>query len=323
MQEKIRERLRRELESGSMAWAARELVALSTPAARTVLTRNAAPVQLGASRVAGIPDLPADWQWPEAEGQALAFLAQIDLSELPEGADWPVPEAGFVYIFLQDDESAGFVKHKTLYSGGPRDALQPREMPEKVCEIECMEGAPPYRLSFELSLQLPNPYVIGRRNSERSAPGVHTGVELLAGDESDETYSEERRRIEKLPEFKIAESTSMFGAPEEWSDNRFYALMHDQGLGDLRYQAHLGVEGYKRARGVHKNLPRFEAFKARQAEMEIEARNWGRLFEVGSLRHEGNFDFLWWDAGSLEVLGDYRRTRLGDFSRTFACIHTT
>ena len=56
----------------------------------------------GRSHVGGLPDLPADLQWPRnSRGEALHFLAQVDLSELPPGSDRPVelPREGTLLFF--------------------------------------------------------------------------------------------------------------------------------------------------------------------------------------------------------------------------------
>lgn len=51
---------------------------------------------LGQSRFGGVPDVPADFEWPMRAGAPLAFLAQIDLAQVPTGE---LPAAGWLLLF--------------------------------------------------------------------------------------------------------------------------------------------------------------------------------------------------------------------------------
>lgn len=52
------------------------------------------------SRIGGVPDLPADWEWPTFHGNPLAFLAQINLAEIPlEVERGDLPRDGILYFF--------------------------------------------------------------------------------------------------------------------------------------------------------------------------------------------------------------------------------
>lgn len=58
----------------------------------------------GASKIGGLPDLPPGAAWPEIEGMALSFLAQIrlaDLRGLPGAED--LPEGGLLAFFYDAD----------------------------------------------------------------------------------------------------------------------------------------------------------------------------------------------------------------------------
>lgn len=53
---------------------------------------------VGSSRIGGLPDLPKDIAWPQYKnGKPLAFLAQINLGEIPSGS--PLPESGILWFF--------------------------------------------------------------------------------------------------------------------------------------------------------------------------------------------------------------------------------
>lgn len=72
------------------------------------------PLRLGQSRVAGQPDLPPHFTWPKnSDGKDLLFLAQINLTELPESMV-ELPSSGSLYFFGSDRGLDGKVFH---YSG--------------------------------------------------------------------------------------------------------------------------------------------------------------------------------------------------------------
>jgi uncharacterized protein YwqG len=62
------------------------------------------------SRIGGLPSLPENVPWPEWKGIPLAFLCQLDLSEIPEGFDRSgLPPSGMLYFFYnQEQETWGF-----------------------------------------------------------------------------------------------------------------------------------------------------------------------------------------------------------------------
>lgn len=71
------------------AWAD-EAVALARTSIR--LTRGGS----GGSRLGGAPDLPSGYDWPEADGERLEFLAQLRLDELPAS---DLPARGTLLVF--------------------------------------------------------------------------------------------------------------------------------------------------------------------------------------------------------------------------------
>ncbi len=89
---------------------------------------------LGAHRLGGVPDLPADMDWPssiEEPGEPLAFLLQLNLGQLPvDGLG--LPDRGILWVFIGQDVPATEVEHRVLYRADP-GALVPRERaPSKV-----------------------------------------------------------------------------------------------------------------------------------------------------------------------------------------------
>lgn len=59
---------------------------------------------LGASRLGGVPDLPEGFVWPEWKGVSLAFIAQINLSEVAAAAPSSLLPANGVLTFFYDAE---------------------------------------------------------------------------------------------------------------------------------------------------------------------------------------------------------------------------
>ena len=112
----------------------------------TLVRESGVPAK-GASKIGGIPDLPAGFQWPYFEGtdyegvrksRPLSFLAQIDLSQAagfdPEGL---LPHTGMLYFFyelqtmawgnLEDDGCA-----RVYYYDVSPDALRPTAPPKSL-----------------------------------------------------------------------------------------------------------------------------------------------------------------------------------------------
>ncbi|WP_102126946.1 DUF1963 domain-containing protein [Deinococcus planocerae] len=88
---------------------------------------NPAP---GESRIGGLPDLPASLDWPiSREGEALTFLLQLNLRDVPHFAGNPLPQRGMLYVFLGLDEPASDVEHCLLLYTGTEE-LSPRPLPD-------------------------------------------------------------------------------------------------------------------------------------------------------------------------------------------------
>ncbi|MBI5359537.1 MAG: DUF1963 domain-containing protein [Planctomycetes bacterium] len=94
------------------------------------------------SRVGGLPAMPEDVPWPEWNGSPLAFLCQLDLSELPEGCVRNgLPATGILYFFYdQAQEAWGF---------DPKDKGSWRVIYTDKASKECAERAAPEGLSSD------------------------------------------------------------------------------------------------------------------------------------------------------------------------------
>ena len=88
----------------------------------------------GASRIGGKPDLPAGVDWPWAGDFPMAFIGQINCSQLPDFGDRDLlPDRGRLYFFFEPTQdfafqflSAGHPFFKVMYYDAPEcDLVQP------------------------------------------------------------------------------------------------------------------------------------------------------------------------------------------------------
>ena len=109
---------------------------------------------VGATRIGGRPDLDDATEWPRCDGRPMTFLAQVNLADVPEGADpGPLPAEGLLSFFSawgwQDEDDAD--PHPpdgdptpawtcVLYRDAPT-SLRRRETPEGVNEFPAAPGS--------------------------------------------------------------------------------------------------------------------------------------------------------------------------------------
>jgi len=69
-------------------------------------------IQVGASKFGGSPDVPAGFAWPQVEGpsgpEAMEFVGQVRLADLPVPLPEPVPREGLLSFFTRWDEGRVF-----------------------------------------------------------------------------------------------------------------------------------------------------------------------------------------------------------------------
>lgn len=102
---------------------------------------NQNDLQIGESRIGGLPDLPKDFVWPKWKGKSLSFIAQIDLPIASAyDADKHLPEKGMLAFFYdQNQETWGFdPKDKGSFSvvffEGDNADLVRTELPDDIAE---------------------------------------------------------------------------------------------------------------------------------------------------------------------------------------------
>ena len=109
---------------------------------------------VGQSRIGGFPDLPDSIPWPEDPvlGRLRSFILQINLAELPAFPENPLPRAGMLYLFL--DENEDDADQLVLYTGG--EPLRPRQ-PEADAQFitDWYDDLAAHRLTFELGPDIP------------------------------------------------------------------------------------------------------------------------------------------------------------------------
>ncbi|MEM9953445.1 MAG: YwqG family protein [Chloroflexota bacterium] len=79
--------------------------------------------QVGNTRIGGVPDLPTTIEWAKTDNGYMSFLAQINLAELPQLPDSPLPEHGMLYFFHEYDASFSG-KHHVSYSDSMKNELR-------------------------------------------------------------------------------------------------------------------------------------------------------------------------------------------------------
>jgi hypothetical protein len=120
-------------------------------------------IALGASRMGGVPDLPADMPWPIVddgfviEGEKrrpgyAGFLLQIALDDMPELVDQPLPSFGQVYVFDLGPSRPFRSSFLVRYSPTAKTDLQRIERPADLpCAAEpfCFESGDGFAIKGE------------------------------------------------------------------------------------------------------------------------------------------------------------------------------
>jgi uncharacterized protein YwqG len=112
------------------------------------------------SKMGGLPNLPGGLAWPQWKGKPLAFLCQLDLSELPAEPGLPeFPRTGCLYFFYDPEQSTwGFdPKDKgswqVLYVPDNVRDCPPRDAPEHLDSSSIFREKP---IAFSLLQTYPN-----------------------------------------------------------------------------------------------------------------------------------------------------------------------
>jgi hypothetical protein len=91
------------LDAAGLSRYAHSLSEAALPSVRLVADAQIDPATVGASRLGGSPDLPADLPWPVSDdGTPLSFIAQLDLEETAaHDAEGILPKTGLLSFFYE------------------------------------------------------------------------------------------------------------------------------------------------------------------------------------------------------------------------------
>lgn len=101
----------RRIEAAGLGQYRDALVSAVEPSIRLVSTGSVSDGLVGASRLGGLPDLPAETVWPDNDGEPLSFIAQLNLAEAHAfDAGGLLPESGLLSFFYDavSQEAWGF-----------------------------------------------------------------------------------------------------------------------------------------------------------------------------------------------------------------------
>lgn len=80
------------------------------------------PVDTPSSWIGGLPEMPDEFEWPQTDGKAALFLAQIALADLPDDIWGGIgPKTGWLVFFLAPKDWGGVRVLHVKTKGAPRD----------------------------------------------------------------------------------------------------------------------------------------------------------------------------------------------------------
>lgn len=229
---------------------------------------NEDDIPIGASKVGGNPDLPADFEWQYYKDSPLTFLAQIKLSDVkPYDVDNLLPDTGWLYFFYEvnnqvwgaPEENTGAL---TVYVEDESTPLIRTSHPILKDEFSKVEALPPFSLSFN-NLWLPQ-----YNDTYIFLDESHPFSEVL------DQYWSILTLIEKqYPYFHY-----LLGNPLQIQ-------------GDVDIHASFSANGYMLGEGDFKKI---------HAKLKDDIPKWKLLFQFDSDYHaEANYDLMFGDVGRL------------------------
>lgn len=272
--------------------------------------------QKGNSRIGGVPDVPANFSWPQrADGKYLSFVMQLDLSELPALPFKGLPCAGRLYVFVGDDENTGNVEHRLIYDKSAGEGLsRATSPPPKQMASDGLGGLKAFSLTSELALSLPETVV------SEQWKDCDVGVD----DEVWDNYSEMR---ESLRPQKGEPPSQLFGYSSFFGDDpartAFYVTagrmnVERESLEKLEtslkeWEAHGNQECIATCQ---KEIADYHWYQKHREDVEAGVKQWRLLLQIES---NARLKLWWWDAGSVQVMirdSDLQRHRFDDTHMT-------
>ena len=129
-----------------------------------VVPKRQETVAIGSSKMGGVPDLPALFEYPKHKGNPLQFIAQFNLSDLQNvGMDHNLPKTGMLYFFCIENYFEENVKlteaGRVLYYDVPVEQLR-RGNEVQAKYNQCA-------ITFELTYKLPELFIEDEADSDR------------------------------------------------------------------------------------------------------------------------------------------------------------
>ncbi|HHQ8913115.1 TPA: YwqG family protein [Bacillus cereus] len=129
-----------------------------------VVPKQAETVAIGSSKMGGIPDLPATFEYPTHKGNPLQFIAQFNLNDLQNvGIDHDLPEKGMLYFFSVENYFEEDVNPteagRVLYYDVPVEQLRRAD--------ELQTNYNQCATTFELTYKLPELFIEDEADSDR------------------------------------------------------------------------------------------------------------------------------------------------------------
>jgi len=110
-------------------------------------------LELGLSRLEWLPDLPPGVEWPQHEGKAMDFVAQINLADVEADFHPLLPSSGWLFFFVGDFWDQNVIPHRVFYFDGPATELVRTSPPANLEPPEMMNkefGLINFRSGFSL-----------------------------------------------------------------------------------------------------------------------------------------------------------------------------
>ncbi|WP_106918921.1 YwqG family protein [Bacillus cereus] len=129
-----------------------------------VVPKQQGTVAIGSSKMGGVPDLPALFEYPKHKGNPLQFIAQFNLSDLQNvGMNHNLPKTGILYFFGIEnyfEENVNLTEAgRVLYYDVPVEQLR-RENEIQAKYNQCA-------ITFELTYKLPELFIEDEADSDR------------------------------------------------------------------------------------------------------------------------------------------------------------
>lgn len=231
------------------------------------------------SKLGGLPDLPSGFKWPHWKNKPLAFLAQIDLAEVPHAEGLlELPASGMLYFFYDQNRSTwGF---------DPKDVGSWRVMHEpKSATLTRAKPPAGLRADSVFDEKRLRPRII------KSYPSLERLGQFL-GAVPDAAYDALDARLAKI-----------YGAQAQHQIGGYPVAVQND---DMEIEAQMTSNGI--------NLPEADERDPRIDKLMPGAANWRLLLQLDTDDEAG---MMWGDMGKLYFWIEQEALAKGDFSRVW------